>query len=375
MGHHGEVYESDFEKDKRRSVIKLMKESRECKNEVKALRDVFDPNKMVTTECFKNGFSTIVMEDMDKIGYRTLKKLLEMSEQQFKELRSQFTSRTEMIKPIINAMVIALHSVNIEKNYSHLDLNPGNIFVNVSTLNTCQSIVFNNNHHNICNNNCGGGCGFSNTRNPVVLGDLGCAKKMDSPIRLCDTNGHENYKSFQRYWYKDQQRIRKMISPMQNNEDIYSLGVGIFEMLLKFTNPDPSLFNKNVLFLLKFHGIEIESTDCNFTTIKVAVSNGNILGSNIDFTEIKFDSKFNSIISQIITFIQYYRTRPNAYQVLESLINDHQYSLNDNLPPIHIENPDDQYEIVDNTTSSNDSYGYYKDDSSVEITVTRNAFN
>ncbi|KAM9980180.1 hypothetical protein ACTFIZ_006430 [Dictyostelium cf. discoideum] len=365
-GHFGKVYESDFELDGRSSVVKKLKRPEECTKEAKTLIDVFDSNKMVTTECFKYGFSSIIMENMVRIGYLTLKQLFMMSDEQFSALGSPFTCRSEMIEPIINAMVIALHSVNYEKNYSHFDLNPGNIFVNVYTLKTCQSI--------------GGGGDKSNTRNPVVLCDFGCAKKMDTQIRLCDTNGHENYKSLQRYWDHDQHKFKTISCIQDNNEDIFSLGVLIFEMLLKFVHPDTKLFQQNVLFLLKLHGIQIVSTDApnNCTILKVAFSN-NIQNfkSNTQFEEITFDSKFNSIISQIIVYIQYYRTRPNANQILESLINNHQYSLNNSLPSIYIENPNDKYELVDINSSNESSVHYPYDDDipSFEITITHNNFN
>ncbi|KAM9959655.1 hypothetical protein ACTFIR_000743 [Dictyostelium discoideum] len=382
-GHFGRVFKSYYiHTDGRSSVNKKLKGTGECTKEAEALIDVFDQSKMVTTQHFTHGFSNIIMENMVDIGYVTLEQLLWMNDEQFSALASPFTCRSQMIEPITNAMVIALYSVNQEKNYTHFDLNHGNIFVNVRTLDTCQSISgsgigIGSGSGSGSGIGIGSGSG-SNIRNPVVLGDFGCARKMDALIPFYDTNGHENYKSLQRYWNYDQ-HITKTTSFIRDNEDIFSLGVLIFEMLLAFVHPSTPLFKQNVLFLLKFHGIEIVPTggpnNC-CTTLKVAFSNDiRNFTSNTQFTTITFDSMFNPIISQIINFIQYYRNRPNASQVLESLINNHQYSLNNLLPPIFIENPDDKHEPEVVNSSDGSSALYLYDTPSFEITITHNNFN
>ncbi|KAK5584722.1 hypothetical protein RB653_006338 [Dictyostelium firmibasis] len=357
-GNFGKVYKCTCTNNEREFVVKHLKNISDCKSEAIILKEVFDFEKRVTTEMFACDQGYIVMENMAKSGYFTLKSLMEMSDKEFSELNS-YPFRYQMIQPIINGLIIALNSLNIEKGYSHLDLNKGNVYVNPFTLKTCESTLI--------SGFCGAGYkdkdgNDAKIRNPIVLGDFGCAKKTNTQIQFWNTNGHENYKSIQRYYDRN---YPKNLSIMGNNEDIYSLGALSYEMLLAFAHPSGTSFLKqNALFLLKFHGIKRMKTDNTTTTVQVAFSDREFPS----FSDLIFESKFNSIITQIKQFTQHYKKRPNAKDLL-SLINNQNPS--NKLPEegnvdfdfdvdVDVDVDDDEYE--ENNDVRDGGYGSYYSD-------------
>ncbi|KAM9998203.1 hypothetical protein ACTFIY_007870 [Dictyostelium cf. discoideum] len=173
------------------------------------------------------GLTIIIMEDMREAGFITLKELMTMSNSEILNLTSS-SSISVVIQSIINAITIALYSLNCKMKMLRMDPHPENIFINLKTILSTYELdkfEFVNDDFIFL--------GESVFQNPIVLIDFGCSKQINelAPIGFGGTKGEINYVSFQRYFNGPKD------SSIKDNEDVFALGVLGLQLLLKLGHP------------------------------------------------------------------------------------------------------------------------------------------